>query len=54
MRWEACNTFGKRRGASRVLAWNLRKTDNTEDTGVAGEILLRWIFMKWSCGQVLV
>jgi hypothetical protein len=29
---------------------NLRKRDNSEDPGVDGRIILRWIFRKWDAG----
>jgi len=29
---------------------NLRERDNTEDQGVDGRIILRWIFTNWDVG----
>jgi len=29
---------------------NLRGRDHSEDPGVDGRIILRWIFRKWGCG----
>ena len=43
-RGEACTEFW----------WgNLRERDNLEDPGVAGRIILRWIFGKWDVGNGL-
>ena len=39
--------YGKRRGVYKVLAGNPRERDHLQDPGVAGSIILRWIFRKW-------
>jgi len=41
-----CSTYGKRRGAYRVLVGNFRKIDHSKDPGIDGRIILRWIFRK--------
>ena len=38
--------MGDRRGVYRVLVRKCEK-DHLEDTGVDGNIMLRWIFWKW-------
>ena len=40
--------YGGRRGVYRVLVGKLRERDQLEDPGVAGWIILRWIFRKWT------
>ena len=42
----ARSTHG-RRGADRILCENLDEGDHLEDTRVNGEIILKWIFVKW-------
>jgi hypothetical protein len=37
----ACSTYGKRRGAYRVLVGNLMEREHLEDPGVDGRIILR-------------
>jgi len=48
MRWEG-NTARMGRGELYPGFWwgNLRERVNMEDPGVAGRIILRWIFRKW-------
>jgi hypothetical protein len=44
IRWEGyAAQMGARRVAYRVLVVNLRHGDQTEDRGVDGSIILRWI-----------
>ena len=54
MRW-AC--YVARMGRIEVcteLSWgNLRERDHLEDSGVDGNIILRWIFRKWDGGDGL-
>jgi hypothetical protein len=42
-----CSTYGERRGLYRVL---MRERDHSEDPGVDGRIILRWILRKWRAG----
>ena len=42
-----CSTFGKKRGACRVLVSKHEGKNHLEDIGVSGRILLKWIFMEW-------
>jgi len=45
----ACSRY---RGEVYTGFWwqNLRETDNMEDPGIDGRIILRWIFRKWDGG----
>jgi hypothetical protein len=45
-----CGTNGERGGLYRVLVENLRESDHSEDPGLDGSIILRWIFRKWDVG----
>ena len=42
--------MGERRGVYRVWWGNLRERDHSEDPGVDGSIIIRWIFRKWDVG----
>jgi hypothetical protein len=46
----AYDRYGGERGAYRVLVGNLRGKELSEDPGVCGRIILRWIFRKWNVG----
>jgi hypothetical protein len=49
MRWEG-HVARTGRGTYRVLVGNVRERDHSEDPGVDGRIILRWIFRKWNVG----
>ena len=42
--------MGERRGVYRVLWGNMRKRDHSEDPGLDGRTILRWIFRNWNVG----
>ena len=42
--------MGERRGVFRVLVRKCEGKRPLEDPGVAGRIILRWIFRKWDVG----
>jgi hypothetical protein len=42
--------MGERRGAYRVWWQNQKVTDQLEDPGVDGRIVIRWIFAEWKWG----
>ena len=51
MRWAgyvAC--MGARRGVCRILVGRTQKKNHSEDPGIDGSIILRWIFRKWDVG----
>jgi hypothetical protein len=48
----ARSTYGKRRGAYRVLVGIPEGKNRLEDPGVDGRIILRWIFGKWAGGLI--
>jgi hypothetical protein len=43
-------SMGARRRIYRVVVEKPREIDNSEDPGVDGKIILRWIFRKWDVG----
>jgi hypothetical protein len=43
-------SMDERRGVYRFWWGNLRETDHLGDSGVDGNILLKWIFRKWDVG----
>jgi hypothetical protein len=43
-----------RREVYTVFWWgNMRESDQLEDPGIDGRMILRWIFRKWDGGHVL-
>jgi len=42
--------MGERRGVYRVLMGKPEGKSHSEDPGVDGRIILRWIFRKWDVG----
>jgi hypothetical protein len=47
----ACSTYGERRGPYRFWWRNQDVTDQLEDPGVDGRIVLRWILSEWNGGM---
>ena len=47
-----CSKVGRKiKMLLKLLRWgNLRERNQLEDPGVAGRIILRWIFRKWDVG----
>jgi hypothetical protein len=46
-----CSTYGGQERCIRVPGGKyLKEIGHSEDTGVAGRIILRWIFSKWDVG----
>jgi hypothetical protein len=43
----ACGTYGRQKGAYRVLVGRLEGKNHLEDLGIDGRIMLKWIFNKW-------
>ena len=43
----------ERRGAFRVLVGNVMERDHLEEIGVDWNIILKWIFQEWGCGDGL-
>jgi hypothetical protein len=44
----ACGTYGRRGEVYTSFWWgNLREINHSEDPGVDGRIILKWIFRKW-------
>jgi len=41
----------ERRGAYNILVGRPEETNNLEDTGGTGRIILKWILMKWDGGM---
>jgi hypothetical protein len=46
----ACSTYGKSRGAYRVLVKKPKGKKPLKDLGIDGMIILRWILRKWDVG----
>jgi hypothetical protein len=45
-----CSRMGESRGACRVLVRKPDEGDHLQDTGLDGEIILKWILQKWDGG----
>jgi hypothetical protein len=45
--------MGKKRGAYRILVGKSERRNHSEDTGVDGKIILKWIFEKLDGGHGL-
>jgi hypothetical protein len=43
----ACSAYGGRRGVYRILVGNQKKRDRMEDSGIDGNIILKWVIRKW-------
>jgi hypothetical protein len=53
MRWAGhLARMGERRGVTGFWRVNLKERDHLGDTGVDGNIILRWILGKWDAGGV--
>jgi hypothetical protein len=46
----ACSTYGGREVYTRFWWENLRERDHSEDPGLDGRIILRWVFRMWDGG----